>query len=179
MAAKDKKRKGSSLFAVAVTKQGKLTQPCSVSASCHSRRLGGLYRLFQATILVYIASSIIVQQRYLKTESVINGKLQFLGSCVCSTIASDTNLTRCCTNDFRCSQSNIEGTFGRDQQLRLLQISSTTMSILERERHPLRARRRRRTNHYTSTDQGVRTIQQFNISRQESLRCQYPHYRWM
>lgn len=38
-----------------------------------SRRLGGLYRLFQATILLYIASSIIYQQRYLKTENVING----------------------------------------------------------------------------------------------------------
>lgn len=43
----------------------------------HSRRLGGLYRLFQATILVYIASSIIFQQRYLKTENVIDGKLLF------------------------------------------------------------------------------------------------------
>ncbi|KAF9390897.1 cytochrome c oxidase subunit 1 [Podila verticillata] len=41
-----------------------------------SRRLGGLYRLFQATILVYIASSIIIQQRYLKTENVINGAVR-------------------------------------------------------------------------------------------------------
>ncbi|KAG9326468.1 hypothetical protein KVV02_001647 [Mortierella alpina] len=36
----------------------------------HDRRLGGLYRLFQATILLYIASSIVYQQRYLKTENV-------------------------------------------------------------------------------------------------------------
>ncbi|KAF9545147.1 cytochrome c oxidase subunit 1 [Mortierella hygrophila] len=41
-----------------------------------SRRLGGLYRLFQATILLYIASSIIYQQRYLKTENVINGAVR-------------------------------------------------------------------------------------------------------
>ncbi|KAG0315625.1 cytochrome c oxidase subunit 1 [Linnemannia gamsii] len=40
------------------------------------RRLGGLYRLFQATILLYIASSIIYQQRYLKTENVINGAVR-------------------------------------------------------------------------------------------------------
>ncbi|KAF9966337.1 cytochrome c oxidase subunit 1 [Mortierella alpina] len=42
----------------------------------HDRRLGGLYRLFQATILLYIASSIIYQQRYLKTENVINGAVR-------------------------------------------------------------------------------------------------------
>ncbi|KAF9924959.1 cytochrome c oxidase subunit 1 [Linnemannia zychae] len=40
------------------------------------RRLGGLYRLFQATILLYIASSIIFQQRYLKTENIINGAVR-------------------------------------------------------------------------------------------------------
>ncbi|KAG0272285.1 cytochrome c oxidase subunit 1 [Linnemannia exigua] len=40
------------------------------------RRLGGLYRLFQITILLYIASSIIYQQRYLKTENVINGAVR-------------------------------------------------------------------------------------------------------
>ncbi|KAG0346891.1 cytochrome c oxidase subunit 1 [Podila humilis] len=40
------------------------------------RRLGGLYRLFQASILVYIASSIIFQQRYLKTENVIGGAVR-------------------------------------------------------------------------------------------------------
>ncbi|KAG9064555.1 cytochrome c oxidase subunit 1 [Linnemannia hyalina] len=37
---------------------------------------GGLYRLFQATILLYITSSIIYQQRYLKTENVINGAVR-------------------------------------------------------------------------------------------------------
>ncbi|KAG0049502.1 cytochrome c oxidase subunit 1 [Gryganskiella cystojenkinii] len=40
------------------------------------RRLGGLYRLFQTTILIYIASSIIIQQRYLKTENVIDGAVR-------------------------------------------------------------------------------------------------------
>ncbi|KAF9439167.1 cytochrome c oxidase subunit 1 [Entomortierella beljakovae] len=40
------------------------------------RRLGGLYRLFQATILIYIATSIIFQQRYLKTENIINGAVR-------------------------------------------------------------------------------------------------------
>lgn len=58
---------------VFMARQEKLTWSRFVSASHHSRRLGGLYRLFQATILVYIASSIIIQQRYLKTENVING----------------------------------------------------------------------------------------------------------
>ncbi|KAF9359061.1 cytochrome c oxidase subunit 1 [Mortierella sp. AD094] len=42
----------------------------------HDRRLGGLYRLFQATILIYIATSIIYQQRYLKTENIINGAVR-------------------------------------------------------------------------------------------------------
>ncbi|KAG0258989.1 cytochrome c oxidase subunit 1 [Mortierella polycephala] len=37
------------------------------------RRLGGLYRLFQATILLYVASSIIYQKRYLRTEDIVNG----------------------------------------------------------------------------------------------------------
>ncbi|KAG0001574.1 cytochrome c oxidase subunit 1 [Entomortierella chlamydospora] len=41
-----------------------------------SRRLGGLYRLFQTTILIYIATSIIYQQRYLKTEDIINGAVR-------------------------------------------------------------------------------------------------------
>ncbi|KAF9197618.1 cytochrome c oxidase subunit 1, partial [Haplosporangium sp. Z 27] len=40
------------------------------------RRLGGLYRLFQAAILIYIATSIIYQQRYLKTENIINGAVR-------------------------------------------------------------------------------------------------------
>ncbi|KAF9430652.1 cytochrome c oxidase subunit 1 [Podila epigama] len=40
------------------------------------RRLGGIYRLFQGTILIYITSSIIYQQRYLKTENVINGAVR-------------------------------------------------------------------------------------------------------
>ncbi|KAF9096448.1 cytochrome c oxidase subunit 1 [Mortierella sp. AD031] len=48
----------------------------SFSDRFFSRRLGGLYRLFQATILLYIASSIIYQQRYLKTENVINGAVR-------------------------------------------------------------------------------------------------------
>ncbi|KAF9400447.1 cytochrome c oxidase subunit 1 [Mortierella sp. AD011] len=40
------------------------------------RRLGGLYRLFQTTILIYIATSVIYQQRYLKTEDIINGAVR-------------------------------------------------------------------------------------------------------
>ncbi|KAF9566201.1 cytochrome c oxidase subunit 1 [Mortierella alpina] len=48
----------------------------SLSDHFLSRRLGGLYRLFQATILLYIASSIIYQQRYLKTENIINGAVR-------------------------------------------------------------------------------------------------------
>ncbi|KAG0246719.1 cytochrome c oxidase subunit 1 [Mortierella sp. GBA43] len=39
-------------------------------------RLGGLYRLFQASILAYIATSIIYQQRYLKLENIVNGAVR-------------------------------------------------------------------------------------------------------
>ncbi|KAF9191957.1 cytochrome c oxidase subunit 1 [Haplosporangium sp. Z 11] len=45
----------------------------SFSDRFFSRRLGGLYRLFQATILLYVASSIIYQKRYLRTEDIVNG----------------------------------------------------------------------------------------------------------
>ncbi|KAG0211030.1 cytochrome c oxidase subunit 1 [Mortierella sp. GBA30] len=41
-----------------------------------ARRLGGLYRLFQGSILLYIALSIIYQQRYLKTENIVNGAVR-------------------------------------------------------------------------------------------------------
>ncbi|KAF9362609.1 cytochrome c oxidase subunit 1 [Mortierella sp. NVP85] len=40
------------------------------------RRLGGIYRLFQATILIYITTTIVYQQRYLKTENIINGAVR-------------------------------------------------------------------------------------------------------
>ncbi|KAG0324855.1 cytochrome c oxidase subunit 1 [Dissophora globulifera] len=48
----------------------------SFSDRFFSRRLGGLYRLFQASIFLYIAVSIIYQQRYLKTENIINGAVR-------------------------------------------------------------------------------------------------------